>query len=258
MKDLLSKRLGQGGLGFALLMGVGSMVYLKHVESEIAREAARTESPSVVKQWNEKNAAHKQAPSPSVCCERGDAICCQSADFSNSTSEQSAKADNPPAVDTPITDPIEGPAPPLSEGLVVPEHIVQEANHLREWDGKQKAHHKAWATHNERETQLYDDFQRRYTALLMTLPIEERQALFNQMRHQIESVSPDIWKAYATKLYDYGLDFETEYSPKESEVRAKQINAHMAALSEQLLEAAKESQKFLYISKELMEESEDF
>ena len=92
----------------------------------------------------------------------------------------------------------------------------------------------------------------------MTFPIEERKATFEQMKRQMQPVSQELWDTYATKLYNFGLDFETEYSPEEAEARSQQINTRMAALSEQLLESSKEGQKFLRTSKELMEESDDF
>ena len=103
----------------------------------------------------------------------------------------------------------------------------------------------------EKEAQLNDDFQRQYTALLMTLPIEERKTTFEQMKRQMQPVSQELWDTYAAKLYNFGLDFQTEYSPEEAEARSQQITARMAELSQQLVEYTEEAQKFLLDSKRI-------
>lgn len=259
-KDLLSSRWIQGGLVFFVVVLSGSQLYSWHVRRTAPLESAtihKAVAPqdSKAQETNASPSTAETETQPS-CCESGDAACCQIP--GSPSSQQSAEVATSPSVDTPGVETTEGVALPLSGGLVVPDHIVQEADRFRKWDEKQEAHHKAWAEHNEKDAQLHDDLQRQYTALLMTFPIEERKATFEQMKRQMQPVSQELWDTYATKLYNFGLDFETEYSPEEAEARSQQINTRMAALSEQLLESSKEGQKFLRTSKELMEESDDF
>lgn len=258
--DLLSSRAIQVGLVFFVLVVSGSQLYSWHVQRTAPLESA-TIHKAVVPQDSkaqETNASPSTAETETQpsCCESGDATCCQIP--GNSSSQQSTEVATSLSIDTPDVETTEGVALPLSGGLVVPDHIVQEADRFRKWDEKQEVHSKAWAAHREKEAQLNDDFQRQYTALLMTFPIEERKAAFEQMKRQMQPVSQELWDTYATKLYNFGLDFETEYSPEEAEARSQQITARMAELSQQLLEYTEEAQKFLRIEKELNAESDTF
>ena len=265
-KDLLSNQWIQGGFVFFVVVLSGSQLYSWHV-----RRTTPTIHKTVAPQEGKAQETNPSPPTAETetqpsCCESGDAACCQTpgspccppANASDLTSEQSDQSATLLSTDTSKVDSTESESLLLSEGKVVPDHIVQEADRFREWDEKQEAHHKTWAVHNEKEAQLHDDFQRQYAALLMTFPIEERKATFDQIKRQMEPVSQELWDTYATKLYNFGLDFQTEYSPEEAEARSQQITARMAELSKQLVGSSKEGQKFLRTSKELMEESDDF
>ncbi len=249
-----------------VVLGVGSFLLFRpkaHLEVVKIYPTVEPAPPPASK----KQSAPLQS-AQSSCCESGDAICCQTpgspccppANVSELTSAEAIEGATPLAVETSDVDTTQNYSAPLSEDKVVPDAVVQEAERFRAWEKKREVHQQAWTAHRQEENRLDEEFQRQYAALLMTYPIERRQALVNQMERQfIESQVPqDIWDAYINRLYSYGLDFQTEYSPEESDALSKQIHHQMFTLSEKLMESAKEGQKFLHIQKELDTESDTF
>ncbi len=148
---------------------------------------------------------------------------------------------------------------PLSEGIVVPESVVAEANRFREWSEKQEAHGKARAEHDSKDEQLAVDLRKSFAAWLMTLPIQRREALLVNMKRQfMESGVREAWDAYEAGLYSAGLDFQTQYSPEKAEAESHRILAQMRRITNNMLKSSQEAQKFLDIQKELDAEADTF
>ena len=253
-------------LSTVVVLGLGSfLIFRPKAPLEVVKTYKAVEPAQTTEAKQQETALQSAQPS---CCESGDALCCQTpgspccppANASELTSGQAKEGNTPLLVRSPEVEKTEDPALPESGRVVVSDHIVQEAERFRSWEKKREAHQQAWTAHRQEENRLNEEFQRQYAALLMTYPIERRQALVNQMERQfIESQAPqDIWDAYINRLYSYGLDFQREYSPEESDAISKQINDRMFTLSEKLMESAKEGQKFLHIQKELDTESDTF
>ena len=66
---------------------------------------------------------------------------------------------------------------PLSEGIVVPESVVAEANRFREWSEKQEAHGKARAEHDSKDEQLARRFTQKFCGMA------DDPFLFNAEKH---------------------------------------------------------------------------
>ena len=195
------------------------------------------------------------------CCENGDALCCQTPGSSCCPPlfQQSAEVTTSLSVDTSDVGITEDTSNPLSEGIVVPESVVAEANRFREWSEMQEAHGKARAEHDSKDEQLAVDLRKSFAAWLMTLPIERREALFEDMKRQfMESGVPEAWDAYEAGLYSAGLDFQTEYSPEKAEAESHRILGQMGRITDNMLETSQEGQKLLDIQKKLDAESDTF
>ena len=221
-------------------------------------KATTPEMPAMDETAETKTAETQTHPS---CCENGDALCCQTLGSSCCPPlfQQSAEVTTSLSVDTSDVGITEDTSNPLSEGIVVPASVVAEANRFREWSEKQEAHGKARAEHDRKDERLAVDLRKSLAAWLMTLPIERREALFEDMKRQfMESGVPEAWDAYEAGLYSAGLDFQTQYSPEKAEAESHRILGQMRRITDNMLETSQEGQKLLDIQKKLDAESDTF
>ena len=230
LKDLLSNRLVQGGLGFVFLIGVSSTFYLLRVENE--RRVAEKRGADSVRRWNENNAspAMETTPAPST------------AETTQSSSEQSVQnlVDTPIRVSDPDTTHNDSPQIPEGETKVVPDHIVQEANRFRAWKDKNEVLVERRRAHWEKSNNLRQQTNQFHVDFLMLRPIEERRKAIESMKQQLFALgaSDTYVTAMEQELYALGLDFVTEAPAEVAAVRAqemiKAINAHGAQIREDL------------------------
>ena len=260
---LCANRWLQGGIVLCVVLISGSILFRSYFRgTETPSEPVKVYKGVLQSTEDQTLTPTLETQTQPACCENSEAsggTCCSQPNNTEITSTTADKNGTSLSGDLSNPDSTQKQAVPPSEERVVPDPVVQKANRFHEWQQKQQEHRKAWAAHRQQESQLNDDFQRQAVAMLMTVPIERRVAIFNMLKRQaLESAGQDFWEKYSRTLYSYGLDFETEISPEDAETQYKQVVKKMFILSEQQLETSKEGQVFLETQKDLNAESDDF
>lgn len=260
-KDLLSSRWIQGGLVFFVVVLSGSQLYSWHVRRTALLESA-TIHKAVAAQDSKAQETHAspstaETQTQSSCCESGDAACCQIP--GSPSSQKSAEVATSLSVDTPDVETTEGVALPLSGGLVVPDHIVQEADRFREWKEKDDTLRVKWKEHNRKGDQHLRASKENLVKMLMMLPIETRRQITEKMKsYMLDSQPVEVWDQYEADLYSIGLDFKTEVSPDISDSNFLQIVQKTMDGVEKQREHSKETRELLQEQSELDDVSRDF